>query len=74
LPFYIIFNQKLEDDMKILKSKIGISDWRLTELVNNNQIAREDIFAIISNGGGSVQQFSIFYYEESKPGDENKSS
>lgn len=58
--------------MKILKSKCSLSDWQLTEFVKNNQIPREDIFSIVSNGNGSLELFSIFYYEEPKPEEKKK--
>lgn len=58
--------------MKILKSKTGLADWKLTDLINNNQIPREDILSITSDGDGLTQHFNIFYYEEPKPEEEKK--
>jgi hypothetical protein len=59
--------------MKILKSKSGISDWELTEFVKSNQITKEDILTITSDGAGVVERFTLFYYEEPKPENEKKS-
>jgi len=58
--------------MKILKSKTGLSDYHLTEFVNDNQIAREDILFITSDHEGFTSSFNIFYYEEPKSKDEKK--
>jgi len=57
--------------MKVLKSKDALNSKTLTAFVKQNQIAREDIFAIVPDGT-MVNIFTLFYYEEPKPEDEKK--
>jgi hypothetical protein len=57
--------------MKILKSKTPLNAERLSKFVNDNQIAKEDIFAIVPDGT-MINLLTLFYYEEPKPEDEKK--
>ncbi|HWY38120.1 MAG TPA: hypothetical protein VNY73_06145 [Bacteroidia bacterium] len=58
--------------MKVLKSRNGLGHKMVTEFVNDNNIAKEDIFSIVSNGAESFESFTIFYYEEPKPDEKKK--
>ena len=57
--------------MKVLKSKNALHSKTLTVFVKENQISREDLFAIVPDGT-MVNVFTLFYYEEPKPEDEKK--
>ncbi|MES2377503.1 MAG: hypothetical protein V4553_13030 [Bacteroidota bacterium] len=56
--------------MKILKAKKPFDAKMLAKFVNDNQIAREDIFSIVADPITAF--FTIFYYEEPKPEEDKK--
>jgi len=51
--------------MKILKSKAFGGNDHLTTFVNDNNIAKEDIFVIVSSGVHNTD-YTLFFYAEDK--------
>jgi hypothetical protein len=52
--------------MKILKEESSLSTKVLAKFVNDNNIAKEDIIAITSDGGESLAKYTIFFYGDSE--------
>lgn len=53
--------------MKVLKFESSMSKKMLVKFANDNQIAREDIITIVSDGSGALSEYTLFFYGEAEP-------